>query len=142
MTDSVREVAERFVRDYAGKGIDDVGREILAENFVALLPASDTPLEGRDAHIAMNRDWHDAFPDFDFTVDGVIVDGHEAAVRLSWTGTHEKEVLGVPASGRTVRVARELHVLTIQDGKVVHDEVTFDVGNLINQMEGKGIRPG
>lgn len=45
-----------------------------------------------------------AFPDLHFFVEEQIAEGDKVLTRFEWTGTHRGEFLGVPATGRSVRV--------------------------------------
>src|SRR3954470_7931846 len=42
-----------------------------------------------------------AFPDFSTTVDQVLVEGDQAAARLTHTATHRGPFMGIPPTGRT-----------------------------------------
>lgn len=41
-----------------------------------------------------------AFPDIQVTIDGALEEGDEVALRWTVSGTHQGELLGVPATGR------------------------------------------
>jgi predicted ester cyclase len=45
-----------------------------------------------------------AFPDMHWTIGEQISEGDKVLTRFEWTGTHQGEFLGVPATGRPVRV--------------------------------------
>ncbi len=45
-----------------------------------------------------------AFPDLRFEPEDVLVDGDKGVARLRFTGTHQGEFMGVPASGKRVDV--------------------------------------
>jgi steroid delta-isomerase-like uncharacterized protein len=45
-----------------------------------------------------------AFPDLHFAPEDVLVDGDKGVARLRFTGTHEGDFMGVPASGNRVDV--------------------------------------
>jgi steroid delta-isomerase-like uncharacterized protein len=51
-----------------------------------------------------------AFPDLSLEITDVLVETGRAAVRVSVTGTHRGDLVGVPASGKFVRFAlHEFH---------------------------------
>jgi steroid delta-isomerase-like uncharacterized protein len=74
-----------------------------------------------------------AFPDFRATVHDIIVDGDKAAVRLTFSGTHQGEFMGVPASGNRA----EFSVIDIHEFRgdkiVAHWGVT-DMAALMAQI--------
>ena len=43
-----------------------------------------------------------AFPDFHNQVEELIAEGHKAAARLIYTGTHREELLGFPGTGNKI----------------------------------------
>ena len=45
-----------------------------------------------------------AFPDMHWTIEEQISEGDKVLTRFEWTGTHQGEFLGVPATGKPVRV--------------------------------------
>jgi steroid delta-isomerase-like uncharacterized protein len=50
------------------------------------------------------RGMRSAFPDLSFVIKEQIAEGDKVASRFDWAGTHQHEFLGVPATGRQVRV--------------------------------------
>ncbi|MDX1600271.1 MAG: ester cyclase [Anaerolineales bacterium] len=48
--------------------------------------------------------WREGFPDFRFEVDDLVAEGDRVAARVSYTGTHKGEVLGIDPTGRKVHV--------------------------------------
>jgi len=42
----------------------------------------------------------DAFPDLHVTIDDIIVEGDKVAVRFTTTGTHKRELMGIPATNK------------------------------------------
>jgi steroid delta-isomerase-like uncharacterized protein len=59
-----------------------------------------------------------AFPDLRVTVDDVIADGNDAAVRWTFEATHGGDTLGIPASNRRVKVSG-MSWLRYKDGRLV-----------------------
>jgi predicted ester cyclase len=52
------------------------------------------------------------------TTDDVLVSGDRAAVRWTAVGTHERDLLGIPATHREVRMTG-IDILRIADGLIV-----------------------
>lgn len=76
-------------------------------------------LEGLDAYEEHYRRLHAAFPDFEATLEAVVADGDRVATRLSVTGTHREELLGIDPSGN--RVAFGAQIMFHLDGTVVEE---------------------
>ena len=59
-----------------------------------------------------------AFPDIHYTLDAVVAEGDQVAVRWHWTGTHRAAFRGFPATGKTI-ANTGAGVFRFQDGKIV-----------------------
>src|SRR5215469_3307851 len=96
-------VVGRFMEEVINQGNLDAADEIVAEDFVELdpLPGQRQGREGLKEVIGMLRA---AFPDIHWVVDETIAAGEKVVTRFTWTGTHRGPFLGIPATGRNVRV--------------------------------------
>jgi steroid delta-isomerase-like uncharacterized protein len=74
-----------------------------------------------------------AFPDGVYTIDWLIVDGDQVAVRHTFRGTHRGEYSGVPASGRPVAVGA-FHVHRIACGRIAETWNAGDALGLFRQI--------
>lgn len=45
-----------------------------------------------------------AFPDLHFTVEDMIAEDHKVVTRLTLTGTHQGEFMGIAATGKSIKV--------------------------------------
>lgn len=59
-----------------------------------------------------------AMPDIEYTVDELLVDGENATLRYTYTGTHLGDFLGIPATGNTITCSG-LEIDRIEDGKLL-----------------------
>ena len=84
------------------RDIDAFG-DILADDFVEheKLPGGTPTREGVKDFFRMQIA---AFPDLAMTVEDVVDGGDKLAARVRFTGTHEGEFMGMPATGRSVDV--------------------------------------
>jgi steroid delta-isomerase-like uncharacterized protein len=106
---------------------------MFADGYVnhAALPGTPPGPEGQAQ--LMQRLWT-AFPDARFTIEHLARDGDTVICVGTMEGTHEGELLGVPASGRRVRW-RMCHLMdTDAEGRAVsHRAIRDDLG-LFRQM--------
>jgi len=91
--------------------------EILAPNFVLHQPTLTDPIRGVPAMKKFLTSIHHAFPDIHFTIERVIVDKNEVAVRYSMTGTHKGDYMGVTATGKQVKDAGN-DIFHFDDGRI------------------------
>jgi steroid delta-isomerase-like uncharacterized protein len=83
---------------------------------------------------------HQAFPDLHAEVHDVIAEGELVAARVTYTGTHQGEFLGIPATGKQT-TTNGVEYFRMQDGKQVEhwcgtDSFSFLV--LLGVMPGPG----
>jgi steroid delta-isomerase-like uncharacterized protein len=57
-----------------------------------------------------------AFPDVHVTVEDTLSQGDRVAGRVTWRGTHEGPLAGVPASGKPVQFTA-IHIVRFENGK-------------------------
>lgn len=108
--------------------------ELYTEDFVGHFPGA-TRIEGRDALKTFILEHREAFPDWRESVQMLIVEGDRAASRFVSTGTHEGEFMGVPASGRSVRLD-EAAWFRMRDGRIAEQWAFVDVSSMAQQLSG------
>jgi predicted ester cyclase len=62
--------------------------------------------------------YHSVFPDLSVSTDDVVSSGDRVVVRWTGTGTHQGDQLGVPATGKQVRLTG-IDILRVEDGRIV-----------------------
>ena len=99
-------------------GAADLLDQVLAEDW-SDIPLAPGQMPGRDGLKPMIQAFRAAFADVAFTPQEMLVCGNRAAVRLTLSGRHVGEWMGVPATGRSFEIAmHELHHLA--GGRVTH----------------------
>src|SRR4029077_3507638 len=96
-------IVRRFIEETINQGqIDSVG-QFVWEDVVEQVPfpGQGPGLEGlKDVLRGMRK----AFPDLCFSVHEQISEEDKVLTRFEWSGTHRSDFLGVPATGRSVKV--------------------------------------
>lgn len=60
---------------------------------------------------------HTTFPDFRIAIDDIVSEGNKVVVRSTITGTQMQPFVGLPASGRKIRIqAIDIHL--VEDGRI------------------------
>lgn len=106
-------------------------KQHLADDFVCR-PGGGAEID-TEAYPARIEAPREAFPDFRKRVVSFVVDGDEAAVRYRWSGTHEVEFAGVPATGKTVETT-SLTLLKLDGDELAERYVYGDSADLMNQL--------
>jgi predicted ester cyclase len=127
MAEDLKATARRFNDEIMNQGKLEVIDEIIADGLVehAAPPGWPPGKEGVRAYVAMMRD---AFPDLKVETLAVVAEGDEVWMHSVMTGTHTGELMGIPATGKSVSLAMFDRV-KVSDGKAVeHWGVSDDLG--------------
>ncbi len=73
------------------------------------------------------------FPDLHWSVQQQIAQGADVLTRFEWTGTHRAEFLGVPATGRPVKVWGMV-IDRFEGEKIKHSRIIMDALGLMMQL--------
>ena len=96
-------IVREFVDQVINQGKIDSAGQYAWDDVVEQvpLPGQGPGLDGLK-HIL--RVFRAGFPDIYFAIEEQISEGDKVVSRFEWTGTHQGEFLGIPATGRPVRV--------------------------------------
>ncbi|GAA4861992.1 ester cyclase [Saccharopolyspora rosea] len=133
----VQEEARRARLRVAWEAVWDRGEvaaldDLLAPDYVRRSHSASTA-QNREEFAASVLAVRDAFPDLRTSIDDMLVDGDRVAVRWHSLGTHTGEFLGVPPTGRPVRVSGA--TFSRFDGdRIVEEWVTWDPRQLLSAL--------
>lgn len=125
-------VVRRFTDEVITQGNIDSAAQFVWEDVVEQvpLPGQGPGLEGlKDILRAMRS----AFPDLNFAIQEQIAEGDKVASRFEWTGTHQHEFFGVPATGRQVRVWGVV-IDRLDEGRIKDTRILMDTLGLMTQL--------
>lgn len=77
--------------------------------------------------------WFDCVPDWRCTVKKIVSEGDEVWVYGTYSGTLQKDWLGIPASGQEYSVDA-IDIFRIQDGKLAEHWDVMDIYGLFKQL--------
>lgn len=111
----------------------DALNEMVHKDFV-FYPQVDTPFPGVAGLVQSEKKSFDAYESFAFPVVTMIAEGDKVAAYMYFEGkNHRTESLGIPPTGRNIRLSL-LHLLTIRDGKIVEKRAHFDMDDARRQL--------
>jgi steroid delta-isomerase-like uncharacterized protein len=125
--------AARRVYDAFNSGEVDSLDDIVAADVVDHDPQNPRAAEGRDGlkqQIAMYRE---AFPDLHLEVEDQIAEGEMVVSRWTATGTHQGDLPGIPASGKSTTVTG-IGIDRFEDGMVVEVWGNWDTLGMLQQI--------
>jgi steroid delta-isomerase-like uncharacterized protein len=122
----------RFVEEVLNQGKIESAGEFFWEDMV-----EQVPLPGQAPGLSglqdVLRGMRAAFPDMHWTVEEQIAEGDKVVTRFEWTGTHQATFLGVPATGRPVRVWGVV-IDRLEGGKIKDTRIIMDALGLMMQL--------
>jgi len=126
MTQDNATIVRSFVDEVITRGNIEAAAKYVWEDVVEQvpLPGQGPGLDGlKDILRAMRA----GFPDIVFSIQEQIVEHDKVASRFEWTGTHDGTFLGIPATGRKVRVwgivFDRLEDSRIKDTRIIMDSL-------------------
>lgn len=121
-----------FVEEVLNRGHIDAAGDYFWEDMVEQVPfpGQGPGLQGlKDVLRGMRA----AFPDMHWTVEEQLTDGDRVLTRFEWTGTHRGAFLGVPATGRPVKVWGMV-IDRVVDGRIKDTRLLMDTRGLMIQL--------
>jgi steroid delta-isomerase-like uncharacterized protein len=77
--------------------------------------------------------FHTAFPDLHWVLEEQIAEGEKVVSRFTWTGTHRGEFLGIPATGKQVKVWG-VAIDVVKNGVFTQSRIIMDSVGLLRQL--------
>jgi predicted ester cyclase len=106
--------------------------QLAALNFVGHF-TSFPPLQGAEGLKQAISTVLTAFPDFHFTIDDMIAEGDEVAVRLTIRGRQSGPMMGIPPTSKQITISA-LHIYRVAGGKIVEGWVNSDDLGMMQQL--------
>ena len=125
-------IVRRFIAEVLNQGDIDSADQFFWDDMV-----EQAPLPGQGPGLAGLKDvlrgLRAAFPDMHWTIEEQIAEGEKVVTRFEWTGSHQGEFLGVPATGRPVKVWGVV-IDRIEGGKIKDTRIIMDTLGLMMQL--------
>ena len=136
MSQENKALFERLITEVFGRGNLNVVDELIAQDVIDHdpVPGQEPGVAGLKAGAKMFRS---AFPDLNVTVEDLIAEGDKVVARVTTTGTHKGDFMGIPATGRSISV-KEFHIVRILNGKAVEH---WGLEDSLGMMQQLGVIP-
>jgi steroid delta-isomerase-like uncharacterized protein len=133
MGNEQNEAVVRRTFEMFSSGDTSGAEEVIAADAVNHDPAQPEDTHGPEGFKQAVELYKGAFPDLTFSVDEIFSDGDLVCTRWSTTGTHDGELMGIPASGKQTAVSG-ISIDRVVDGKVAESWVHWDNLGLMQQI--------
>lgn len=126
-------IVRRFAEEVITGGAIERAGEFAWEDVV-----EQVPLPGQGPGLAGLQDilraMRAGFPDLVFTIEEQISEGDKVVSRFTWTGTHRGAFLGIPPTGKPVRVWG-IVIDRLMDGRIKETRILMDTMGMMAQLE-------
>lgn len=125
-------IVRGFIEEVLNQGNIEAAGQFVWEDMV-----EQVPLPGQGPGLAGLKDvlrgMRTAFPDMHWKIEEQIAEGDKVLTRFDWTGTHQGTFLGVPATGRPVKVWGMV-IDRLEGGKIKDTRILMDALGLMMQL--------
>ena len=129
-TEENKAIGPRFLKEQDRlKGVP--GDELCAPNYTAYINGN--PPMDREGHEQMAHIFFGAFPDLNQTIEDTIAEGDKVVVRFTARGTHTGELMGIPATNKSIKVGG-IAIFRVVNGKVAEVYEQFDEMSMMQQI--------
>ena len=126
-----KKIIRRFFEEGMNQRNFSLMNEYIAGNYVNHdMPGSEP---GPSGFRKVIENFLNGFPDMHIRLDEVIGDGNIVATRGEWSGTHSGDFMGMPGTGKKVRV-KFIDMWKLENEKAVENWVQMDIPGLMQQL--------
>ena len=130
---SNRELIEQFLR-FINTGDAAIGRPIISDDVIFYAPTSSEPLNGFEGYMGVLAMMRGAMADIQWKIEETISEGDKVFVRYMMTGTQTQPLMGIPATGKKIRVTA-MNIYEFKEGKIIREHGLPDIFSLLTQLE-------
>lgn len=125
-------IVRRFFELFSRGDLETIGRELLSPEIAVHFPGMPGPLN-LEGYRQVGLMFRAAFPDIQDTVEDQIADGDKVVTRITSHGTHQGELMGIPATGKQY-TATAIVIDRIAAGRIVERWMQFDQLGMLQQL--------
>lgn len=127
-----KQVMQQFIR-FINTGDRSIGETIIAPEVIFYAPTSPEPLHGFEGYMDVLRMMRSAMPDVQWNAEEVIAEGDKVMIRFTMSGTQTQPFMGMPATGKPVRVTA-MNIYELKDSKIVREHSVPDLFSMLMQL--------
>ena len=132
-TEKNKALFRRFIEQVANQGDLSAIHEMMPPDFIENKDLPAGAPQGRDGVEHFFRQWRQGFTDRNVTIDLEVAENDIVTAYQTWSGTHTGEFLGIPATGKAVKVTA-VDIVRVADGLLVEHWGIMDMLLLMQQL--------
>jgi steroid delta-isomerase-like uncharacterized protein len=131
LTEQNKTIDRRLIEEGWNLGNTAVFDQLLTANYLG----HDTsgPVQGPAGFKQFYATYHTAFPDTHLTIEDQIAEGDKVVTRWTGTGTHQGSLMGIPPSGKRVKITG-MTITRFAGGKAVEEWFNYDLLDMLQQI--------
>jgi len=130
--ESNKALIQRFYDEGWNANNLDVYDELVTDDFVDHQAVPGLP-PGREGFKLLNVMFRTAFPDVYVKVENIVAEDDKVGCRWRSGGTHQGELFGIPATGKTVEITATVFY-RVEDGRLAEGWINRDDVGLMRQL--------
>lgn len=130
--DTHRDFFKQFVQ-FINTADENLAQQLISPLAKFHVPAQPEPLQGPKGYLMIIAMMRSGFPDIQWTLEEMIAEGGNVAVRYTMQGTHQGEFFGFAATGKSILV-QALNFYHLVDDQIVEEYGQPDMLGLLRQI--------
>jgi len=126
-------LARRYLEEVIHQGNVAAIDDSMPTNHRLTWPGSPSPMYGPEGFKHLLIIYASAFPDLHWTTEEVMAQGETVVARLRAHGTHQRELMGMPPTGKHLTWT-ETHIFRVAGGKLVEHWTNLDQVGMLQQI--------
>lgn len=131
-----KDLLRRYFEEHARTKDPAIVEEVCAERYVNHTPPPGVGSD-RDSTKRLYATYNAALPDWQVTLEDLLAEGDRAMARWRIRGTHEGELMGVPATATPVELTGH-YLARCADGRIVE---SWEIADVLGLMQQLGVLP-
>jgi steroid delta-isomerase-like uncharacterized protein len=132
-TQENKTLVRRFLQDVIESQDLRLADTVQSADYTLHMPGLPGPVRGLDTWKGIITSYFVAFPDMRVTLEDDLAEDDRVAIRYTWTGTQRGPFMGIPATGRLVRVPGTAF-FRVANGRIAEEWHLDDVLGLLQQL--------
>jgi len=112
---------------------ENLAQELISPLAKFYVPGQNVPLQGPQGYLMIIGMMRGGFPDIQWSLEETIMEGDRVAVRFIMRGTHNGNFMGVPASGKSIKV-QAMNFYKLEGGQIIEEYGQPDMLGLLQQI--------
>ncbi len=131
-TETNKSLVRRWIEEAINKQNLALVDDLFTTDYVNHYAPPELP-PGPEGEKIFSQGFFTAFPDGQMTIENLLAEGDQVAVRWIYRGTHTGNLMNMPPTGKQFSV-QGLNIFRIVDGKIAENWASFDMLGLLQQL--------